>query len=393
MPSCVVNSAEGHKSRILGQDRSNMTTEKSQLRQHETHFRHLRHSRPSSGQWPLWHHHARGHHQDHANGSDVFLHDPVGFQMLHRNVPFSSTPTDVPDSWQSKQSQYTTCKFTPIVEDDVTDDEVPADLLRQAQYGSPLIQRWGVDARIIPETIVLADDRLQVSPCKSPPYCWVCYLEMTAQNGEVYMGTGAFSNVGNTPGVILTCAHNIYHHSRRGYIDHVDVYPARDGSSAPFGHFRVYSTHLRVPDLYKKRKAATYDYGLILIPKKEFSISTKPFGFGYNLLASSALKGRLAEICGYPGDKPNGTMWIAGSPLKYASRSRLYYEADTAAGQSGSPVWTWDNFNWMMVGIHGKGVIPGGTLNSARRLTPEVIQEIHDWIKEIKDKEEEDHVV
>ena len=58
----------------------------------------------------------------------------------------------------------------------------------------------------------------------------------------------------------------------------------------------------------------------------------------------------LISVCGYTGD---GELVISGGPITEVSERMLYYTASTGPGQSGSPVYTWINEKWTVVGVHG----------------------------------------
>ena len=96
--------------------------------------------------------------------------------------------------------------------------------------------------------------------------------------------------------------------------------------------------------------ASSEDYGAIILPT---GLSD---GFGYNAVAlDSELRSAHLTITGYPGNKPQGTMWTSGGKLSRVTNSKLFYRMDTTHGQSGSPVYMRWNRYWMVVGIHTNG--------------------------------------
>ena len=79
--------------------------------------------------------------------------------------------------------------------------------------------------------------------------------------------------------------------------------------------------------------AGDHNYGLILLP------GTSDDGFGWSaIIQDEELNNRIVINCRFPGDKPQGTMWIAGGSISSYTANRIYYMNDTMAGQSGSPV-------------------------------------------------------
>ena len=64
-----------------------------------------------------------------------------------------------------------------------------------------------------------------------------------------------------------------------------------------------YASHV-----FTRKGDADYDYGLIFLPACGKACDD---GFGWSvILQDEELNGRLVTNCGYPGDKPRGTMWM-----------------------------------------------------------------------------------
>jgi V8-like Glu-specific endopeptidase len=75
---------------------------------------------------------------------------------------------------------------------------------------------------------------------------------------------------------------------------------------------------------------------------------------------------------GYPGDKPSGTMWRGNGNVAIDTGIRFGYDADSAPGQSGAPV-----FRRGVVGIHTEGdPVQSYTGNSAVKIRPSVVADL-----------------
>ncbi|CAH1779513.1 unnamed protein product [Owenia fusiformis] len=231
------------------------------------------------------------------------------------------------------------------------------------------------------ESVIERDERQRITPCTSPPYHWICRLEIETQRGGRYVGTGWFCNILSGKSAILTCAHNLYVHDQGGWAEQIRVYPGRDGSTTPFGYFTVTKSYLRVPYNWENasRGRPSDDYGVIFLPPRIQSKMPGGYGFPFRVMSDSALRDRIITVCGYPGTSrkiPRSTMWIAGGKIKSSDYKTFHYENDTEGGQSGSPVWTWDTWNWMAIGIHGYG---SDNRNSARRITVDMVKTVRAW--------------
>jgi V8-like Glu-specific endopeptidase len=105
-------------------------------------------------------------------------------------------------------------------------------------------------------------------------------------------------------------------------------------------------------------------------------------------MSDADLKNALLNISGYPSDRGNGTeQYFHANRVLRTSARRIYYDIDTYAGQSGSPVWhqSAPNAPPVAVAVHAYGI--GGTAanlgitaNSGPRLIPEVVETIKQWL-------------
>ncbi|MGH0118249.1 UNVERIFIED_CONTAM: hypothetical protein FKN15_057483 [Acipenser sinensis] len=201
------------------------------------------------------------------------------------------------------------------------------------------------------------DSRVQVSPKTSPPYKWICFLQVSFDN-ESFIGTGFAINMPLiNQRMIVMSGHLVFN---RSYANTMRVtFPG----NAPV---QVTRDDLWAPPEYVNSHDPNYDYGLILLPGRCDE------GFGWStLIPDDELHHRLVSICGFPEDKEENTMWISGGRIESSDQHLLYYEIDTMAGMSGSPVYTWHKGYWTVVGIHR--CCQSGPSNQANRLLSSMI--------------------
>lgn len=303
------------------------------------------------------------------------LFSRVTFSFL---VPLFTAPADLPP-------EFTFGDPEDIKDSDSKLIEYPMEEALDPKTIEQMEREFARTSFFTAENIIRSDERLRVSPCQSQPYRWVCMLVMTTRNGQSFLGTGSFTTMlgSNKPACIITAGHNLYQPKNGGFAVRVDIYPGRDRRRAPLGSFSVDAKALRVSDGWKYRQDPHEDYGAIFLSRQQSrNMPVSQYGFGYKILDDFDLHNRVVTIAGYPGDKPDGTMWIAGGRIKSVSQrggKLLQYDTDTKGGQSGSPVWTWDRYNWMVVGIHGYG---GERLNQARRISVDFVKNVHRWARD-----------
>ena len=221
-----------------------------------------------------------------------------------------------------------------------------------------------------PERVCGKDERVQVNPMTSPPYKWICYLLIESVNGQWYKGSGFkihLPDVNHT--AVVTSGHCTYVEGQ--YANQIIViFP--EEQAVPVGPNDIYAS----PE-YIATSDEDHDYGLILLPGTSYD------GFGWSaIIPDEELNNRLVTNCGYPGDKPERTMWVTGGPIETCTAKRIWYMNDTMGGQSGSPVYTWYGGYWTVVAVHSYGGCP----NSAPRFTVEMISRFLERMDGLKKK-------
>lgn len=206
------------------------------------------------------------------------------------------------------------------------------------------------------------DDRVRVDPMSSPPYKWICSLLIESGSSK-YIGSGFkihLPDVNRT--AIVTSGHCTYMRVSGAYANKITVkFP---GEAA----IEVRRSDLYATVEYINGGSKDHDYGLILLPGNDASDD----GFGWSaIVEDEELNDRVVTNCGYPADKPQGTMWITGGKISSYTDKRIFYMADTdtVGEQSGSPLYTWYGGYWTVLGVHSHG----GSPNSALRFTTQMI--------------------
>jgi V8-like Glu-specific endopeptidase len=220
------------------------------------------------------------------------------------------------------------------------------------------------------EVIIGPDDRVEITDTTMPPYEWICELIITAANGTAWMGTGWLA----APRLVITAGHCVYMQNQGGWIETVEVFPARRGMTVPYS---VVASEVHTVNGWAQQGSPDFDYGAIVLPDTAFAKISGGLGFfGFGVLSDVELIGLLANVSGYPADKEPGTLWGSARVLKSVTADTLNYDIDTYGGMSGAPVIRWDGTDYIVVGIHNYGDVTG---NSATRITSDVFQNIQLW--------------
>jgi V8-like Glu-specific endopeptidase len=212
------------------------------------------------------------------------------------------------------------------------------------------------------------------------PWRRICALAISSPGGD-FIGTGWF--VG--PRTIITAGHCVFHEGMDGWATRIAVSPGRNGTEFPYD--TVTATRFSSLNLWVDSADPDFDIGAIHLDEP---IGDLVGWFGVAALSTSELPGFFVNISGYPSVPGFGTQqyFHANRILRVTGR-RIFYDVDTAGGQSGSPVWIYrsDGADPTAVGIHAYGV--GGTpadlgitANSAPRIIPEVLNQIKGWVQE-----------
>lgn len=245
--------------------------------------------------------------------------------------------------------------FTAVALDDLSDIGV-------ASFGEPPAF----------ENVIGTDERVRITDTQKYPWRLCASLLITAADNSQWIGTGWFIS----PRTLITAGHVVYiKHSgvegRDGWVKKIQVMPGRDANNLPFGGLTA--TEFFSVKGWGEQGLETYDYGAVILPGA-FSKNLGHFAFG--VYDDARLLGNIANVEGYPGDKPSGTLWYDSREIGSVTADKVYYAADTAGGQSGCPVYIIEEGVRKAVAIHAYG---GRTANSGTRISDQVFENLSAW--------------
>ena len=222
------------------------------------------------------------------------------------------------------------------------------------------------------ETVHGPDDRVRITATNTYPWRVHASLLITAADNSQWIGTGWFIG----PRTLVTAGHVVHIKNsgvagRDGWVRRIQVMPGRNGSTLPYGS--VTATSFRSVTGWTSSGNAEYDYGVIILPTP-LGNSTGWLGFGN--FSDADLRASTGNISGYPGDKPSGTQWYDARRIASVSARKVYYDIDTAGGQSGSAVYRIVSGNRYGFAVHAYG---GGSTNSGTRINAQVYANLLAW--------------
>jgi glutamyl endopeptidase len=228
-----------------------------------------------------------------------------------------------------------------------------------------------VEAPLAPEVVIGTDDRIQITNTSVHPWRMHASLRITAADNSTWIGTGWFIG----PHTLATAGHVVFIYApgtaRHGWVRGIQVMPGRNGSMLPYGS--ATSTDFRSVNGWMQSGDENYDYGAIRIPT-ELGNTVGWFGFG--VYSDSDLLATTVNISGYPGDQPAGTQWYHARRVTSVNSRKVYYDIDTAGGQSGSAVYRVISGGHYGVAVHAYG---GATANSGTRIVQPVFDNLLAW--------------
>lgn len=245
-----------------------------------------------------------------------------------------------------------------------------------AEYGDPstrMIMRQAEITDSIMEVVIGEDDRVQITT-QTVAYPWrcICSLRITAGNGTMWIGTGWLCG----PRTVVTAGHCVFIHNQGGWVRQIEVIPGRNGSERPFD--ACVATTFRSVEGWTRDRDRNFDYGVILLPA-DCRYGERLGWFGFANFGDDTLRNLHVNLSGYPGDKPAGTQWFHARDIKQVTQHAVFYDIDTAGGQSGAPVWMMRDGNRYSVAVHTNGALAG---NSATRITRDVFDNLVRWRNE-----------
>lgn len=193
------------------------------------------------------------------------------------------------------------------------------------------------------EAIIGKDDQYKVNNTTVAPYRSVVHLQMK-YGSSYYVGSGVLI----APNLVLTVAHNVYDQKKGVWADSVEVTPARNGGTRPYGTYS--STTFYILRRYKTEGNVTPSSADMAVLKLNSNVS----GAGYLSVSTSLSKNERIQIPGYPAYTYSkaGSMYTSYGNVEGLHASLIGHKVDTEGGNSGSPILNSRN---QVVGVHSAG--------------------------------------
>lgn len=227
-----------------------------------------------------------------------------------------------------------------------------------------------------PSYVFPPDDRERITPTTSYPWRTISKLYLYKDGDDVGQCSGAVIDAFH----VLTAGHCVYLWEDGlplGWADSIRVVPAMDGGAEPYGE--AWATYLRTYTGWTENADVRHDWGLITL---DWNIGLFTGWMGRMTAPSwDSVYTDILNTAGYPGDLGFGlNMYFASDSGCWADEYNHGYWLDTAGGQSGSPVWTYDGTDRYILTIHAYEVPDGSSCNFGTRLNREKFDTLSSWL-------------
>ena len=194
------------------------------------------------------------------------------------------------------------------------------------------------------------------------------------------------------PKTVITAGHCVLD-QRAGQMATIDVMPDRNHDDLPFGKISVSGENTEVHSKWKSSFDPDFDIGVIHLPEP---LGEETGWFSFAVAEKEDLLAKQMNVGGYPfavgQEAVSGKeLWWHKEAIVDTSERRIYYATDTSGGQSGSPVWAFEDEadGPIVIGIHayGASLIKANTAdggyqkaNSAPRIDADIANQISKWL-------------
>ena len=206
-------------------------------------------------------------------------------------------------------------------------------------------------SELVPESTFPPDDRVRITPTTGYPWRTLCKLFMYFPSSGWFIGSGFIIDDYH----VLTAGHCVYDPGSNEWATVIEVIPALDGGYGPFYH--AWATNWVVNSDWYNNGWYTDDFAILTLDRN-VGVFTGWMGLEY-ADPSNSIYTDILNTAGYPGDLDGGWNMYFDSDLGAgADLYNHWYYMDTYGGQSGSPVWYFDDTSHWVLSIHAYGKYP-----------------------------------
>lgn len=305
---------------------------------------------------------------------------PGGARISERGTPvapFELTDEGVPRALELDPGKIEKDFGTVSRKKDGTESREPAsDAMKRMLRGA---MRDGTDPAITGDEnsrqVFGEDDRVQITDSSGYPFRTFGLLQGTSSDGGLFNCSATL--IGSR--TVLTAAHCLYNHET-GWLDDFVFAPGLVSmQEAPNGVYEYEQAYIfqGYIDNYQGYYGSVVPWDIaVVILQYPVGEDLGWMGYGYD----NDLGDFVANIIGYPGDMPPGTMWAASCDVPGEAMQQMYFQylCDTYPGSSGSSVYKYNADTEERV-IYGVNVAESPESNTAVRINPMY----YEWLGEL----------
>ena len=302
------------------------------------------------------------------------------------------TWTDIPRTFFDNSDTNAVVGFNFTSREEVTVTSTEQTILpiepgaTSAEYNEKVLQ---IDPKLGPkESVFSPDDRSLISfpSTINSPWSSICKLYVTFPDAAEFEGSGSIIGPGQDGHGyhVLTAGHCVYDDDHGGWATYIQVIPGYDGAQTEVykqkPYYHAYVTGARTYTAWTQYADHKHDFAVCTLDRNigDFTgwmdIATYP--------SSNSIYTGVLNTAGYPGDIDEGLrMYFDSDNGRVADEFNHWYYMDTAAGQSGSPIWYLNASTGEseILSVHAYGDDGSGS-NHGTRINQEKYDDINTWL-------------